>query len=284
MGHKGPGHTVHTGQAHQRLVLQHGQGLVVAAGQAIVNLAQLRFDEVKVVHQPLGCGAQVLPAVSLFQYVLVCRAQGADVVAKPWVKGGLAKLRFRGTVGVTQAAAVLGKALVAKHFGAQGKQGGAHGRIQNAGDPLRNPVPMGQGCGVPHPLQRQISSGGHGHDNQCAGDEACRHQSVQRVNAAFQVVQPSAHSLAGREVRTQFGALQPGHLGSGAVAGGVPARALGAFFVHTNFSVGRARQDAGLKALFVRKRPFRVCAVANLCALFRLSASAVARRRCARWP
>ena len=46
---EGPRHAVNPGQASQRLVQQDRQAAKVAARQPVVNLLELRFNQVKVV-------------------------------------------------------------------------------------------------------------------------------------------------------------------------------------------------------------------------------------------
>ena len=111
VGDERPGDAVDARQADQRLVLQHRQVAEVAPRQAVVDLAQLRFDQVEVVEQPLGRRADVVAGGRLPADVAVRLAQDPDVVAQAREEGGRALGREARGVGVAEAAAVLREAL-----------------------------------------------------------------------------------------------------------------------------------------------------------------------------
>lgn len=71
MGHKRPGHTVHTRQAHQRGVFEHGQRAVVTRRQPGPDLLELAFDQMKVVKQPFSGGADRMLVMRCVKQVAV---------------------------------------------------------------------------------------------------------------------------------------------------------------------------------------------------------------------
>ena len=77
---EGPGHAVDARQTSERLVDEHRQITKVAPRQALVDLLQLTFDEVKVVEEPLGRCAHLVASAGLFADVMLRLAQRADVV------------------------------------------------------------------------------------------------------------------------------------------------------------------------------------------------------------
>ena len=128
---EGPGDAVDARQAREWLVEQHGQGPEVAARQALLDFLQLRLDQMKVVEQPLGRRADVVPGALLVGDVAVCFAQRADVAAQTRHEGARRRCSPRGAVGVTEAAAVLGKTLRTEDLGANGRLHGAARRVQD---------------------------------------------------------------------------------------------------------------------------------------------------------
>ena len=87
VGDEGPGDAVDARQADQRLVLQDGQLAEVAARQAVLDLARLRFDQVEVVEQPFGRRADVVAGGRMRGRVALRLAQDADVVAQAREEG-----------------------------------------------------------------------------------------------------------------------------------------------------------------------------------------------------
>ena len=122
VGHKGPGHAVDPWQADQGLVAQRRQAAKVAPRQPFVDRLQLRFDQVKVVQQPLGRRPKIGRHVGLGADVGVRQAQPAQVLKQARKEYGLARLGAHPQVGQTQALAVLGKALGAKNLGPHRRQ------------------------------------------------------------------------------------------------------------------------------------------------------------------
>ena len=118
VGHEGPGHAIDPRQAGQRLVLQHRQGAKVASRQALVDLLELRFDQVEVVEQPFGRRADVVAGGRLHRDVAVRLAQGADVALQAGKEGRRTPGRPGGAMGFTEAAAMLRKALQPEDLGA----------------------------------------------------------------------------------------------------------------------------------------------------------------------
>ena len=139
VGNKSPRHAVHARQARERFVQEHGQRAKVAARQALVDLLELRFDQVEVVEQPLGRRADVVARRGLCAYVAVRFAQRADVAAQARKEGCLARQRPFGTVRLAEAAAVLRKTLRAEDLGADR-------RFERAARSVEN-VAQGPGCG-----------------------------------------------------------------------------------------------------------------------------------------
>ena len=106
-----PGDAVDARQPDQRLVLQHRQVAEVPPRQAVVDFAQLRFDQVKVVEQPLGRRADVVAGGRLLADVAMRFAQDPDVVAQARKERGRTGSREAGGVRFAEAASVLREAL-----------------------------------------------------------------------------------------------------------------------------------------------------------------------------
>ena len=79
MGHIGPGNTVNTWQTFQRLARQLGQISVVMARQTFLDLLKLRFNQMKIVKQPLCRWSDVLAALRNCGDVVVRLAQSHQI-------------------------------------------------------------------------------------------------------------------------------------------------------------------------------------------------------------
>ena len=118
MCHKSPGHTVNARQTGQRFVLQQRQFAVVAARQPFFDLFELRFNQMEVVQQPLGRRTDVIAGPRKGADVGVRPAQRHDVSVDTRKKWSDPSYANGGTVGFSQTAPMLLKALRTKDFGA----------------------------------------------------------------------------------------------------------------------------------------------------------------------
>ena len=118
VGDERPGDAVDSRQADQRLVFQHRQVAEVAPRQAVLDLARLRFDQMKVVEQPLGRGADLVARRRVAGDVALRLAQDADVLAQAREECARALARERRGMRFGEAAAVLREALGPEDLGA----------------------------------------------------------------------------------------------------------------------------------------------------------------------
>ncbi len=118
VGDEGPGDAVDARQADQRLVLEDGKVAEKAARQAVLDLARLRLDQVEVVEQPLGRGADLVAARRVAGDVVLRLAQDADVLAQARKERARALARERRGMRLGEAAPMLGEALGAEDLGA----------------------------------------------------------------------------------------------------------------------------------------------------------------------
>ncbi len=82
VGDEGPGHTEHAGIACERPVGELRQLPVIAGGEIGADLADLLFDDMKIVDQPFGCGCDRVTGVDGFGDGPVCAEQHGFVVGK----------------------------------------------------------------------------------------------------------------------------------------------------------------------------------------------------------
>ncbi len=204
---KGPGHAVDARQPHQRRVLQHRQRTVVARRQAFADFPQLAFDQVEVVKQPFGRGADVVPFVGLVRDVLVGRPQAADVALQARVERGLAEARAPGPVRLAQAAAVLLEPGNAKELGADRFECDAARGVQHALDFRRDPGPLRLQADGSH-LQHEPGATEQQREHHRRRDHAPGQDALELVGPAPQHLQPPALGAAMGQVVAQRCALQ----------------------------------------------------------------------------
>ncbi len=197
--HERPGDAVDAGQALQRCVLQHRQRAVVARGQTFVDLAQLVVDQVKVVEQPFGAGADVLPAVGVAGDVLVRRAKALDVALQARVETGTAKHRTRGVVRLGQAAAVLLETRQAEDFRPDGLQRRTERGIQHAPHGRRYPVVL-TGLFAHRHLRSQPRGACDQCDEEQGGDQPGHHEATDQARSVAQDLHGAARAGANRQV------------------------------------------------------------------------------------
>ena len=111
-----PCHTIYTGQPGQGLIQQYWQAAKVAARQTLVDFFELRLYRVKVIQQPLGCGADVIPGAGLCIDIPMGFAQYLNIVFQPWKKGYSESRNPSCPVRCTQALTVLHKPLCTENF------------------------------------------------------------------------------------------------------------------------------------------------------------------------
>ena len=134
---EGPRDAIDARQAGQRRVDQHRQVLKVAPWQTLVNLAELAFDQMKVVEQPLGRGADVVAAAGVVADVVLGFAQRADVVFEARKKGRRAARRDVCAMRLTEAATVLAEALRPKNLRAVRRLDRAAAAVEDVEQRLR---------------------------------------------------------------------------------------------------------------------------------------------------
>ena len=132
MGDESPGHAVDARQAGQRRIEQLGQGLEIAARQALVDFLQLRLDHMGVVEQPFGRRADVIALAGLRAQIGTGRAQHLDVVLQARKEAVATRPAPGHAMGLAQALAMLGKALQAEDLGPDGSLNQALSRIEDA--------------------------------------------------------------------------------------------------------------------------------------------------------
>ena len=126
-----PRDAVDTRQAGQMCVDQNGQVAEVAARQAVVNLFDLRNDDVEIVEQPFAGGADVIPGTFLYADVSIGLAQHGDVVAQARKKLGRPRCVQRCGVCFAETAAVFLEAAGAENLRADRWFDDTTRRIQN---------------------------------------------------------------------------------------------------------------------------------------------------------
>ena len=78
--HKRPGHAVDPRQARQRWLHQYRQALEIVGRQALIHLFELGLQQMKVLQQPFGSRADVVPGARLAADIRIHAAQALDVV------------------------------------------------------------------------------------------------------------------------------------------------------------------------------------------------------------
>jgi hypothetical protein len=119
--HVGPGNAVHARQARQRRRGELGQARVVAARHAVVDLLELRLDQVEVVEQPFGSRRHVPPAERDERDVVEGFAQRGEVLVHAREEGRAfvpVAVVFFHHLRPREAAPVLFEALHAEELGA----------------------------------------------------------------------------------------------------------------------------------------------------------------------
>ncbi|MCY1519163.1 hypothetical protein D9M68_539080 [compost metagenome] len=119
--HIGPRNAVHARQPRQRRRDELGQACVVAARHAVMDLLELRLDEVEVVEQPFGCRRHIAPAQRDQRDVVEGGAQRLEVLVDTRKEGrafARAVVFVFHHLGTGQAVAVLFETLGAEEFGA----------------------------------------------------------------------------------------------------------------------------------------------------------------------
>ena len=167
--HERPRHAVDTRQSRQRLILQYRQCPKIAARQSVVNFLELRLDEVKVVQQPFGCRADVVPGSCLYADVVVRQAQGLDIASQPREEGGGEVGRINRPVGVAQAASMLRKAHLAKELRTNGRLNRAARAVQNIAKRLRRLRDQAKQRSIHHDLVQECDGG----EQQCGQCQCC---------------------------------------------------------------------------------------------------------------
>ena len=117
----GPGNAVDPRKTFQRLADELGKVGVVAVRDPLLDLLQLRFDQVKVIEQPFCCRSDVVPAARHTGDVVVRFAQCRNVLVDAREKGRVSKpavasARRAYGLGKREAAAMLLEALGTEEF------------------------------------------------------------------------------------------------------------------------------------------------------------------------
>ena len=130
VGDERPGHAVNARQTRQMGIDQHRQVTKVAAGEPVVDLLQLRVQQMKVVQQPFACRRDAISGSRRARQIAVGLAQNLHVLMQTWKERGVGAGADARVVRLCQAGGVLPEALKAEDLGTDRRLQQAPRRIQ----------------------------------------------------------------------------------------------------------------------------------------------------------
>ena len=189
---KSPCDTINPRQARQWLIPQHWKRAKVTAWQPLVNFLELRFDQVKIVEQPLGCRADVVACAGLTSNVGIGFPKRANIALKPREEICCTPKRAGSPMRFPQTATMLCKTLQPENFGTNRWFDRAARSIKNFPECLGCLRNQGQQRGLGHALQHQASQPDKEHPNHQARHKTRGHEAMCRLGSAAQRKHPPA--------------------------------------------------------------------------------------------